>query len=157
MTAQDFAIGPLQNAPAALSVCAQWLNDEWGKAEGYDLADTVDWLREVIAPGSGEAAFVALDGRTPVGVCLLVACDLPARAELTPWVSGFYVRPDYRRRSIGARLLTTVEGAARSSGAVNLYLYTHTAESLYRRLDWRVTERFTLDGHDFALMVKALA
>ncbi len=155
MTAQPITIVPLQNALDALPVCARWLNHEWGKAEGHSLAVTVDWLREVIAPGSREAAFVALDGRLPVGVCLLVACDLESRAELTPWVSAFYVRPDYRRRSIGARLLTAVEGAARSNGAPALYLYTHTAESLYLRLGWRVTERFALDGEDFVLMVKA--
>ena len=159
MTARPITIVPLQDsqdAHGALPVCARWLNDEWGKAEGHSLELTADWLREIIAPGSGEAAFVALDGRVPVGVCLLVACDLDSRAELTPWVSGFYVLPDYRRRSIGSRLLMAVEGAARSSSAANLHLYTHTAESLYLRLGWRVTERFALDGEDFALMAKAL-
>ncbi len=155
MTAQPITIVPLQDALDALPACAGWLNDEWGKVEGYSLEVTADWLREVLAPGSGEAAFVALDGRVPVGICLLVACDLESRAELTPWVSGFYVRPDYRRRAIGARLLTAVEGATRSSGAPALYLYTHTTESLYLRLGWRVMERFVLDREDFVLMVKA--
>ena len=75
---------------------------------------------------------------------------------MTPWVSGFYVLPGYRRRAIGTRLLRAVVGAARSGGAANLYLYTHTAESLYRRLGWRVMERFPLDGKAFALMAKAL-
>jgi GNAT superfamily N-acetyltransferase len=149
MTAQPITIVPLQDAPGTLSICARWLNDEWGQAEGHSLEITADWLRDVIAPGSGEAGFVALDGRAPVGVCLLVACDLG--------VSGFYVLPGYRRRSIGTRLLRAVEGAARSGGAANLYLYTHTAESQYRRLGWRVMERFALDGKDFALMAKALA
>ena len=93
-TPETITIVPLQDAPEALPVCARWLNDEWGHAEGHSLEVTADWLREVIAPASGEAAFVALDRGAPVGVCLLVACDLDSRAELTPWVSGFYVRPD---------------------------------------------------------------
>ena len=156
MSERPIAIVPLQDALGTLSICARWLNGEWGQAEGHSLDVTADWLHEVIAPGSGEAAFVALDGRAPVGVCLLVACDLDSRAELTPWVSGFYVLPGYRRRSIGTRLLRAVVGAARSGGAANLYLYTHTAESLYRRLGWRVMERFALDGKAFALMAKAL-
>jgi GNAT superfamily N-acetyltransferase len=156
MTSQPITIEPLQDAHGELPVCARWLNDEWGKAEGHSLEVTANWLREVIAPGSGEAAFLALDGRVPVGVCLLVACDLDSRAELTPWVAGFYVLPDYRRRSIGSRLLAAIEETAGSSSAANLYLYTHTAESLYLRLGWRVTERFALDGEDFALMAKAL-
>jgi len=66
------------------------------------------------------------------------------------------VRPDYRRRSIGTRLLGAVEGAALSNDAADLYLYTHTAERLYQRLGWRVMERFPLDGKGFALMAKAL-
>jgi GNAT superfamily N-acetyltransferase len=150
------AIVPLHDAPDALPHCARWLNREWGQAQGHSLAVTTQWLREVTAPGSDEAAFVALDGEAPVGVCLLVDCDLETRAELTPWVSGFYVVPDYRRRSIGSRLLTAVEQAAGATGAHALYLYTHTAESLCIRRGWRLMERFALDGTDFALMVKAL-
>ena len=156
MSSETIAIVPLKDAPDALPVCARWLNEEWGQAEGHSLEVTTEWLRDIVAPGSGEAAFVALDGRVPVGVCLLVDCDLEARAELTPWVAGFYVLPDYRRRSIGTRLLQPVIEAARGNGAAKLYLYTHTAESLYRRLGWRLMERFPLDGKDFALMVKAL-
>jgi len=156
MTAPTIAIVPLQEMPDALPVCARWLNDEWGHAKGHSLEVTAEWLREVVAPASGEAAFVALDGGAPVGVCLLVECDLDSRAELTPWVSGFYVLPVYRRRSIGTRLLRAVDDAARSSDAANLYLYTHTAESLYQRLGWRVLERFLRDSKDFALMAKAL-
>ena len=156
MTHETVTIVPLLDAPEALPVCARWLNDEWGQAEGHSLEVTADWLRDVSAPGSGEAAFVALDGGTPAGVCLLVACDLEARAELTPWVSGFYVLPEYRRRSIGTRLLQPVIEAARGNGAAKLYLYTHTAESLYRRLGWHLMERFPRDGKDFALMAKPL-
>jgi GNAT superfamily N-acetyltransferase len=156
MSPRPVTIVPLRGAPSALPHCAGWLNREWGQAQGHSLEVTTHWLREIVAPGSGEAAFVALDRHTPVGVCLLVDCDLETRRELTPWVSGFYVRPDHRRRSIGARLLAAVEGAARSSGASALYLYTHTAESLCLRCGWRVMERFPLDGEDFALMEKAL-
>ncbi len=154
--ARTIAIVPLQEAPAALPVCARWLNDEWGRAQGYSLEATRDWLEAVIAPGSGEAGFVALDGGAPVGVCLLVACDLDSRAELTPWVSGFYVLAERRRNSIGSRLLAAIEAEAQSRGHDRLYLYTHSAESLYRRLGWRVMERFALKGTDFALMVKDL-
>ena len=157
MIASPIVILPLQDAPDSLPVCARWISDEWGQDQGYSLEETTEWLNDIIAPGSGEAAFAALDSTTPVGVCLLVDCDLESRSELTPWVSGFYVLPNYRRRSIGTRLMTAVERAATSNDAANLYLYTHTAESLCIRLGWRVTERFSLDGTDFALMEKALA
>ncbi len=156
MRARHVTILPLQDAPDAMSLCAGWLNDEWGKAYGYGLRDTADWLRKIMAPGSGEAALVALDGGSAVGICLLVACDLESRAELTPWVSGLYVRPDRRRRSIGSKLLSAVEGTARAGGAANLYLYTRTAERLCLRLGWRVRGRLARDGTNFALMVKAL-
>jgi len=150
------AILPLQDAPDALSLCARWLHRQWGQAAGHSLAVTTEWLRAVIAPGSGEAAFVAFAGSVPVGVCLLVACDLETRADLTPWVSSFYVLPDYRGRSIGSALLATVEAAAEAAGWPALYLYTPSAESLCLRRGWRVMERIVLDGRDFALMVKDL-
>ena len=156
MSIDAIAIRRLEDGPEALPVCACWLNEQWGEAMGHSLTATTDWLRAIVAPGSGEAAFVALDDDRPVGVCLLVDCDLEARAELTPWVAGLYVLPEYRRRRVGSRLLQPVIAAARGNGAAELYLYTHTAESLYRRLGWHLMERFPLDGKDFALMAKPL-
>jgi GNAT superfamily N-acetyltransferase len=156
MSVQSIRIAPLQDAPDALSHCARWLHRQWGQAAGHSLDVTTEWLREVIAPESGEAAFVAFAGSLPVGVCLLVRCDLKTRADLTPWVSSFYVLPDYRRRSIGSALLAAAEEAAAASGWPALYLYTPSAESLCLRRGWRVMERFALDGRDFALMEKAL-
>jgi len=44
MTAQPITIVPLQDALDALPVCARWLNDEWGKAEGHSLEVTAVWL-----------------------------------------------------------------------------------------------------------------
>ncbi len=153
---ETITVAPLQEVPEALPHCAHWLHRQWGRAQGHSLQVTTEWLREVVAPGSGEAAFVALESGTPVGVCLLVACDLEARAELTPWVSSLYVLPGCRCRSIGSALLAAVEECAKASGWPALYLYTPSAESLCLRRGWRVMDRFGLEGRTFALMTKSL-
>lgn len=155
----DLAITPLAEAPAARAVgavCARWLNDEWGRAQGYSLAETAAWLAEVSAPGSGEAAVVALEGERPVGICLLVACDLEERAALSPWISALYVLPQRRRQGIGRALVAAVEDLARNAGAPRLYLYTRGTEAFYRSLGWTERERIRLDGKRFTLMEKHL-
>ena len=50
MTHETVTIVPLLDAPEALAVCARWLNDEWGQAEGHSLEVTADWLRDALNP-----------------------------------------------------------------------------------------------------------
>ena len=156
MSQSPITIAHLREAPDALPVCAQWINETWGHDMGHELGETVSWLGEVIAPESGEAAFVAQHDGTPVGVCLLVACDLEQRADLTPWVAGLYVLPSHRHGGIATRLLGAVEDEARSMAAPNLYLYSKTAVALYTRLGWEAMEQVTLGSRTFTLMRKVL-
>src|SRR5262245_6925749 len=62
--------------------------------------------------------------------------DLEGREDLSPWLGGVFVGPDFRRRGIGATLCTTVEDAARSRGIQTLYLFTLDKQAWYSRLGW---------------------
>lgn len=102
-------------------------------------------------------SFVLLEDGVPLGTASLIANDLEARPELTPWLAGVVVDPSARGRGHGARLVRAVEAAAREAGITTLWLYTHTAEPLYARLGWEVVERFEHGGHLCALMRRILA
>lgn len=45
---------------------------------------------------------------------------------------------------------------ARQPGFARYYLFTFTAESLYRRLAWQEMDRVDYHGHDAAVMYKDL-
>ena len=159
--AAAWAIATLQGevtgeAPEAVPACARWLNDDWGARDGYSYRDTLDWLRGIAAASGNERGLVALLGEEPAGIGLLVDCDLEARSDLTPWLSGLFVPPARRGRSIGRQLVAGIEELARGQGFPEIYLYTRTATGLYLKLGWRVLERFPHLGRDFELMRKEL-
>jgi len=59
---------PMARCAEELATCARWLNEEWGREQGYTLQETLEWLREIAADESDERGLVALCGDRPVGV-----------------------------------------------------------------------------------------
>jgi predicted N-acetyltransferase YhbS len=156
MTGVNLEITDLTDTNADLETCAGWLHAQWGHDMGYSLANTTAWLTKIVQPGGTEAALIARQGGLPVGICLLVDCDLEGRDDLTPWLSSLYVLPEYRRQSIGSRLVDGIETLARQSDAEVFFLYTKTEEPYYARRNWITMERFRLESGEFALMQKSL-
>ena len=93
----------------------------------------------------------------PVGAVVLELDDVEPRRGLKPDLAGLYVLPNYRNRGIGSALVSTCEASARESGALDLYLYTARAETLYHRLGWEAIERGPFLGQPVAIMRKSLS
>jgi GNAT superfamily N-acetyltransferase len=84
------------------------------------------------------------------------ACDLDARADLTPWLAAMYVRPEARGRGYARALIRAVENEAARAGYDGLWLYTLRAEGLYLKAGWRTVERIVADGRPATLMRRDL-
>lgn len=98
-------------------------------------------LTDLLAPGSafaakGGAFWVVEDARGRAVACAAVDFPDPGTAEL----HRLYVRPDARRRGLGARLVGLVEERARGQGAIRLVFWSDTrftdAHRLYERLGY---------------------
>ena len=111
---------------------AEWLHGEFDHARGPSFTKRVAQLRAQKAP---EETFVLYDHDVPVGTASLVINDLPSRPELTPWLAGVLIRPEFRGRGYSATLVRHVEATAAAMAPI-LWLYTWTAEPLYARLGW---------------------
>lgn len=72
------------------------------------------------------------------------------------WLALMYTLPELRQRGYGAMLCNYIREHARSAGLKELHLFTHTAESLYRRLSWEVTERLNVGAKEVVVMKKTL-
>lgn len=95
------------------------------------------------------------DGQ-PVGTASLTAQDLEERPDLTPWLAGVFVVPHARCQGHATRLVAAVEQGARALGVPILWLYTNTAEPVYRRAGWRTVETVSHNGQPVALMRRDL-
>jgi GNAT superfamily N-acetyltransferase len=72
------------------------------------------------------------------------------------WLALVYTTTENRGKGYGTMLCNEIEAHSKAIGIEELHLFTHTAESLYKRLDWQELERLTLKEKDIVVMNKIL-
>ena len=100
-------------------------------------------------------AYVAVYQDKPIGMaCLRITEGI--ENNLTPWLGGIVVHPDYRKNKIGERLVSVVKEHARILGYSKLYLLSYDVLSIwYKKLGWRKVD--TIDnGSDIIIMSTSL-
>jgi GNAT superfamily N-acetyltransferase len=143
--------------PELLPVAALWLWEAFWRAGGHTLEHVEGVFARSVATVVPQQTFVLLDDGEPIGTASLVAHDLEARPELTPWLAGVFVVPHARQRGHATRLTQAVEDACRSAAIPTLWLYTLSAERLYARAGWVTVENFDRHGRPAALMRRDLS
>jgi GNAT superfamily N-acetyltransferase len=142
--------------PDLVAVTGHWRWEAFFKNE----KDLVEMLRlEKECASNGElmpTVLVLLEGNQPAGMIALCLDDLEGRPDLNPWLAGVYVEPSYRGRGYALRLVSELEAFARNAGIKRLSLYTRTAEGLYKKAGWAVTEVVERKGRPYSVMQKAL-
>src|SRR2546425_9041502 len=101
-------------------------------------------------------AWVAHSNTEVFGTAALRPDDLEGREDLTPWLGGVYVLPQYRRRGIGTALCDTVEQKATALGAPTVYLFTLDRQRWYSAMGWNLLEPCTWRGRPGDIMIKSL-
>ena len=117
-------------------IVARWLWEAFWQRRGASLAAVHDLVAASRARLGPPQCFVRLDAGVPVGTASLVARDLDAWPDLTPWLAGVYVVPEARGRGHVRALIGAAEAAGRAAGVPELWLHTRTAERLYARAGW---------------------
>jgi len=137
---------------------AQLHFEEWGHFRpGEAIESRTERLRACCGKDAIPEVVVGMLGSELCASAMLVAQDMDARPELTPWLAGVYVKPKYRRSGFASALVAHIVGNAQALGIPRLYLYTDSSESLYARLGWSVLERCLYKGASVAVMSKELS
>lgn len=87
-------------------------------------------------------------------VSIMKTC--PRFEKYTYWLALVYTDPQHRNMGYGRMLCQKIEAIARERLAEDIYLFTHTAEPMYAKLDWKVLEEVQHKGNLVAVMHKSL-
>ena len=72
------------------------------------------------------------------------------------WLALVYTKPNNRGKGLGALICNQIQDHSKALGLKDIYLFTHTAENLYKRRAWQQLERIALSGKDIVVMKKEL-
>ena len=155
------AIDYLANCPEFLDALAQLSWKEWQEIyqqREQTLEDCLKNYRErmntdrlpltLVAVRAG----LAVNCRELVGMVSLKYHDMDTRPDLDPWLGGLLVLPEWRNQGVGTMLMHRATEEARRLKVPRLYLWTHSAERLYRKLGWQVVERSDYFGKEAVVM-----
>ncbi len=126
------------------------------QAVGKSRDDFARSMQDRCRIGSLPLALVAFQDDQVLGTVALKPQDLDIRPDLTPWLGGLFVLPEYRRRGIGSLLITRIVAEAEKLGLPCLYLWTPSAERLYTKHGWKLLERVAYHGHTISIMRRML-
>lgn len=137
---------------------AHWYQREWGELfPERNWADTFDAL---LAHDEGEAAgartWIALDGEELLGAVTRVELAIDRLGLHGPWLAGPWVRPEARRRGLGAALVRRVEAESVAAGLGELHALGFGDSAWLRSLGWRAVAPVQLRGRAGDRLIRAL-
>ena len=109
------------------------------------------------APRPRSDDLVALENERLLGSVTLVENDMETRRDLSPWLAGLFVWPEFRRKGVGTTLVAHAVQAASRMGVPTLYLYTASAQALYAGLGWTTVADEFYEGSKVVVMERSTA
>jgi hypothetical protein len=135
---------------------ADWYLNEWKIPKERSLQR----LKEITTDKEQMQVLMSID-RTPIATCGIY--NYVSLLEKEPrfkifkhWLALVYTIPPQRHKGYGALICNYIQEQSRSIGMDKLYLFTDSAESLYKRLGWEELERVSFGERKVVVMQKQL-
>ena len=154
---RDIRIEPMVDHPEVIATVVGWQWAEFGFEDPGGSA--AEWCADLLATFSRDAVplgYLAMEGERPVGSSELIEHDLDSRQDLTPWLAGVFVDPEFRGMGLGRRLVRTVEAKAADLGFSRIYCFTESAAAFYREIGWRRLATGRLFGRSITVLQREL-
>ncbi|MFL6529257.1 MAG: GNAT family N-acetyltransferase [Chthoniobacterales bacterium] len=155
MTPPEIRIDYLWQHPEVADELAKFSWAEWQSVyeqRGQTFADALKSYRERAQRDRLPLALVAFESEQLIGTVSLKPQDLEIRPEITPWLGGLFVIPEWRGRGVASLLMHRAVDEAWRLNLPRLFLWTSSAEALYLKLGWRVVERTEYCGKTIVIM-----
>src|SRR5512143_2840327 len=137
MRIMNLADRPIQD----MRLVGRWILEERGKACTWDDLDAwVEDFRDTFFRPGLPTTFVAVEDGQILGTASLVASDLPALGQYSPWLAEVHVPVGFRGRGVCGALMRRIQTEAAALGFAQLYLRTRAPEEAYERIGWRCVD-----------------
>ena len=139
-----------------IQLISDWYLKEWN----IPVEISAEKIKKLTIENNEFQILMKLNGR-PVGTGGLYAhvslLDREPRFRVFRyWLALVCTKPENRGQGLGAILCMHIQERARDLGLKEIHLFTHTAENLYTRLNWKVLERLSLGERNIVVMKKEL-
>lgn len=139
-----------------IQLIADWYLSEWN----IPTLTTIEKTKKLSADNYEFQVLMTLDNK-PIATGGLYnhvgLLDREPRLKIYKnWLALVYTTPDDRGKGLGALICNYIQDQSKNLGLKDIYLFTHTAENLYKRLGWQQLERLALGGKDIVVMKKEL-
>lgn len=102
-------------------------------------------------------SFIAYEAEIPVGTIALLEWSVTTHKHLCPWLGGLHVRPEFRHRGVGTRLVRRGAEKATDMGFEYLYAGISKAEEHYISQGWEILEKTIYYGKPLYILRLKLA
>lgn len=139
-----------------IALIASWYLSEWN----IPIQTSIEKIKKLSADNYEFQVLMTLDN-APIATGGLYnhvgLLDKEPRLNIYKnWLALVYTKPANRGKGLGALICNNIQDHSKSLGLKDIYLFTHTAENLYKRLGWQQLERLALGGKDIVVMKKEL-
>jgi GNAT superfamily N-acetyltransferase len=139
-----------------IELIADWYFSEWN----IPIQTTIEKSKKLSAENLEFQILLTLDN-IPVATGGLYShvglLDRESRFKIYKnWLALVYTKPENRGKGLGALICNYIQDHSKKLGLKRIYLFTHTAENLYKRLNWEHLERLSLGGKEIVVMKKEL-
>jgi GNAT superfamily N-acetyltransferase len=136
-----WTISNLRDVPRYVDTVASRGWHAWWTDSPVPLAEYRNWVQACIESTGVPACFVAYSGEQYLGSVKLIASDLEARPQYTPWIAALWVDEAFRRQGIAARLIDAARAEAGLCGHKTAYLCATPENSpYYLARGWKLLE-----------------
>jgi N-acetylglutamate synthase-like GNAT family acetyltransferase len=148
----------LADYPEFIETLAPLVAEHWRPILTQETSETrAAKFRTHLKYDSLPLAWVAHSETQVFGTAALRMHDLPGHENLTPWLGGVYVTPEFRNRGVGTALCSSVEQQAKELfGISTLYLFILDRQAWYKKLGWSMFEPCAWCGRVGDIMLKDL-
>lgn len=139
-----------------IQMIAEWYSSEWNIAKETTVQQIANF------PTSGVPFQIVMKAdNMPVATAGLYnhvkLLDFESGfSKYGPWLALVYTTSENRNKGYGTLICKQIEEISSNLGLKKIYLYTSTAEKLYKHLGWEEMERLTIQSREIVVMEKEL-